>query len=401
MPNRLPGLSDANRHSTYASDMRDQRPAKPRLLYYTELSHDSMGIDDSFVEGVIKKEIKPYLDTIAVYYDRRAEKARQLGDDTISIPYRARDDLIEAASSFVDPAKLDFIIVRNTPPALRGVLSNRARYGYQVGFHPTFPHALRRLEEARLTRRGLLRKHVEYVLKRHRLNGFARRCDFIMSTSSHMIEDANLRQNMTFFEMPGGFDADLVPTQRQPDEGPIRFIYQGSFDITRRMDIVLSAFDDLRGDDWRLEIFTADFDRAAALVQSSVRCHSGKVTVNAAIDRAALFEKITASDVGICTIPTTPLYAVSSPLKMAEYYACGIPAIMSPLPACRDTFADRGCGFFSEFDRASIKRTLEQVLSADRATLRDMGAAGRALVMTDRNYRKIAKDLADFLLSSK
>jgi hypothetical protein len=30
-----------------------------------------------------------------------------------------------------------------------------------------------------------------------------------------------------------------------------------------------------------------------------------------------------------------------------------------------------------------------------------MGAAGRALVMADRNYRKIAKDLADFLLSSK
>jgi glycosyltransferase involved in cell wall biosynthesis len=381
--------------------MRDQRRAKPRLLYYTELSHDAIGIDDSFVEGVIKKEIKPYLDTIAIYYDRHAEKTQQLGDDTISIPYHARDGLIEAVSSFVDPAKLDFVIVRNTPPALRGVLSNRARYGYQVGFHPTFPHALRRLEEARLTRRGLLRKHVEYLLKRHRLNGYVRRCDFILSTSSYMIENAAVRQSMTFFEMPGGFDADLVPTRQQSDKGPVRFIYQGSFDITRRMDVVLSAFDDLPGDDWRLEIFTADFDRAAALVQSSVRRHVGNVTVNAAIDRAALFEKVSANDVGICMIPTTPLYAVSSPLKMAEYYACGIPAIMSPLPACRDAFADRGCGFFSEFDRASIKRTLEQVLSTDRAMLRDMGAAGRALVMADRNYRKIAKDLADFLLSSK
>ncbi len=364
--------------------MRDQRRAKPRLLYYTELSHDAIGIDDSFVEGVIKKEIKPYLDTIAIYYDRHAEKTQQLGDDTISIPYHARDGLIEAVSSFVDPAKLDFVIVRNTPPALRGVLSNRARYGYQVGFHPTFPHALRRLEEARLTRRGLLRKHVEYLLKRHRLNGYVRRCDFILSTSSHMIENAAVRQSMTFFEMPGGFDADLVPTQRQSDTGPMRFVYQGSFDITRRMDVVLSAFDDLRNDDWRLEIFTADFDRAAALVQSSVRRHNGKVTVNAAIDRAALFEKLTANDVGICMIPTTPLYAVSSPLKMAEYYACGIPAIMSPLPACRDAFADRACGFFSEFDRASIGRTLEQVLSTGRDVLKEMGAAGRALVVADR-----------------
>jgi glycosyltransferase involved in cell wall biosynthesis len=383
------------------STMRDQRPTKPRLLYYTELSYDSMGVDDSFVQGVIKKEIKPHLDTIAVYYDRHAEKARQLGDDAISIPYRARGSLIEAVASFIDPAKLDFVIVRNTPPALRGVLSNRARYGYKVGFHPTFPHALRRLEEARLTRRGRLRKHVEYFLKRHRLNGFARRCDFILSTSSHMIEDASLRQTMTFFEMPGGFDADLVPTPRQSDKGPMRFVYQGSFDLTRRMDVVLSAFDDLPSDDWQLEIFTADFERAAALVQSTVRRHSGRVRVNAAIERAVLFEKLTANDIGICMIPTTPLYAVSSPLKMAEYYACGIPAIMSPLPACRDAFADRACGFFSDFDRASIRRTLEQVLSTDRDVLKAMGAAGRALVMADRTYRKIATDLANFLLSLK
>jgi hypothetical protein len=58
-------------------------PAKATRLYYSERSHGAIGVDESLVEGRIKKELKAFLNTIVVYYDRQATAARQLADRTI------------------------------------------------------------------------------------------------------------------------------------------------------------------------------------------------------------------------------------------------------------------------------------------------------------------------------
>jgi hypothetical protein len=58
-------------------------PAKATLLYYSERSHGAIGVDESLVEGRIKKELKAFLNTIVVYYDRQATAARQLAVGTI------------------------------------------------------------------------------------------------------------------------------------------------------------------------------------------------------------------------------------------------------------------------------------------------------------------------------
>jgi glycosyltransferase involved in cell wall biosynthesis len=374
-------------------------PAKATLLYYSELSHGAIGVDDSLVEGLIKKELKAFLNTIVVYYDRQATAARQLADGTISIPYHRRSRLIDEVAKFLDPNVLDFTIVRNTPSALRGVLNRRRHYRYRAGFHPTFPHALRRVHEAQLTGAGLLRKQIEYRFKRHQLNRLAGKCDFVMSSSDRMIDGADAR---TFFRLHNGFDEDLVPVPPQQVEarnGALRFVYSGSVDTTRRADVILGAFDDLSRDDWRLDIFTTEVARAKEVIGSAMGRRREQVHIIPAIDRASLFRRLMECDVGICLIPVTPLYAVSSPLKMTEYYACGIPAVMTRLPACLEAFEGRGCGFFTDFDRASIKRTIEEILSTDPRDLRRMGAIGREFVRAERNYRKIAGDLAGFLQS--
>jgi glycosyltransferase involved in cell wall biosynthesis len=377
-------------------------PAKATLLYYSELSHGAIGVDDSLVEGLIKKALKAFLNTIVVYYDRQATVARQLADGTISIPYHRRSRLIDEVAKFLDPNMLDFTIVRNTPSALRDVLHGRRHYRYKAGFHPTFPHALRRVHEAQLTGAGLLRKQIEYRFKRHQLNRLAAQCDFVMSSSDRMIDGADARNAATFFRLHNGFDDELVPGASQQAEarhGALRFVYSGSVDMTRRADVILGAFDDLSRDDWRLDMFTTDVARAKEVVGSAMRRRHDQVHIIPAIDRASLFRRLSECDVGICLIPVTPLYAVSSPLKMTEYYACGIPAVMTRLPACLEAFEGRGCGFFTDFDRASIRRTIEEILSTDRRELRRMGAIGREFVRAERNYRKIAGDLAGFLQS--
>jgi glycosyltransferase involved in cell wall biosynthesis len=217
-----------------------------------------------------------------------------------------------------------------------------------------------------------------------------------------MIENSRVRQNMKFFRLHNGVDEDILPHRMQPaeaHEGPLRFVYIGNFEIARQLDVVFRAFDELESDNWRVDIFSADAARAGEVIRCSMRRRPDHVRILPAVDRAALFRELARYDVGLCLIPVNPLFLVSSPLKMVEYYACGIPAIMTPLPACIEAFGDRNCGFFTDFDPDSIRQTIRTVLSTDRSQLRRMGAIGREFVRAERNYRKIAGDLAGFLQS--
>jgi glycosyltransferase involved in cell wall biosynthesis len=361
-------------------------------------------VDDSFVEGAVRKALQDFFRTIVVSYDKSLTTARKLSHDSIVIPYRRRSRLIEEISTFLDPGTIDFLIVRNTVATLRDALRNRPRYGYQVGFHPTFPHALRRVHEANLTGRAGFRKRIEYHLNTFWLNKGVARADFVMSSSEEMIADPFLRQSMRFFRLHNGVDESILPSsthQLERRTGPVRFVYIGNFDIARQLDVVFRAFDELDSDNWRIDIFSVDLLRANEVVDRSMKKRSGNVRVLPAINRAALFSELTRYDVGLCLIPVVPLYLVSSPLKMIEYYACGIPSIMTPLPACLEAFGSRGCAFFTDFDLGPIKQAIEKVLSTDRAQLRRMGAIGRDFVIAERNYSKIASGFAEFLLTKK
>jgi glycosyltransferase involved in cell wall biosynthesis len=384
--------------------LQNPNATSPRvtLLYYSEFASSVVGLDDSFVEGAVRKQLKEFFRTIVVYYDKSVDKTREASHDTIVVPYRRRSRLIEEVSAFVDPGSIDFLIVRNTVAALRNALRHRSRYGYKVGFHPTFPHALRRVHEANLAGHARLRKRIEYHFNTFRLNREAKRCDFVISSSDEMIADPSIRRNMRFFRLDNGVDVGILPSGAQQvgdRTGPIRFVYIGNFDIARQLDVVFRAFDELESDNWRIDVFTADGRRANEIIARSMKRISGRVRILPAIDRAALFRELPQYDVGLCLIPVVPLYLVSSPLKMIEYYACGIPSIMTPLPACLEAFGGRGCAFFADFNIDSIRQTIEKVLSTDRAQLRRMGATGRQFVIAERNYGKIARDLAEFLFT--
>jgi hypothetical protein len=62
-----------------------------------------------------------------------------------------------------------------------------------------------------------------------------------------------------------------------------------------------------------------------------------------------------------------------------------------------ELFGDRNVGWITDFDRKAITRTLADVLQTDRAEILRLGAAGREIVLNERNYRKIGGEFAAFL----
>lgn len=98
---------------------------------------------------------------------------------------------------------------------------------------------------------------------------------------------------------------------------------------------------------------------------------------------------------GLVTLLPTPNHLISSPVKLFEYMAMGLPVISSDFPAWRALLDGVDCAIFVDpTDPGDIARALRQIL-ADPHRARAMGEAGRAAVRTEFNWAKQLDNLVD------
>ena len=383
-----------------AVDHRRDGPREPMVVYYADQRPAS---DHTSVESLFHHHLNHHLPVTVVYHDREVAAASRFEERKIVIPYRARADLPGQIAPLLDLGRVGWIIVRNIQPVFRGVLRQRARWGYKALFHYSFPHLLRRWVEARETGTARTRKYLEYRLRRYFLDRMIRRGDGFLGISERMPALLALPDGLPAFPVHSGADFRLIPAPAAASVPPVaapavtRFGYVGTVDPLRRVDVILRAFDALERGDWTLTFVTAQGREVAGLIRATMSRHAGRVTVQPPMPRAALYRAMADWDVGLCFIPPTELYAVSSPIKLMEYHACGLPVVMSELPECRNLFAGAGCGWFAGFSAEALRETLERALETPPETRRRMGQAGRAIVQERRNYQIMAGELARFL----
>lgn len=98
------------------------------------------------------------------------------------------------------------------------------------------------------------------------------------------------------------------------------------------------------------------------------------------------------AEVGISPIPRGALFDVSSPTKLVEYLALGVPAVASDIPDQRQVIADSGGGY-------CVPMTVPDFCSAILRLLDDpdrvaFGARGQAWVQQHRSYDVIGRQVA-------
>jgi len=102
---------------------------------------------------------------------------------------------------------------------------------------------------------------------------------------------------------------------------------------------------------------------------------------------------VAAAEAGLSMIPRGPLYDVSSPTKLAEYLALGVPAVANDLPDQLQVLRDSGAGACVAFDAAAIAAAVLQLLQ-DPAQAQALGAAGQRYVEQHRSYAALARTVA-------
>jgi glycosyltransferase involved in cell wall biosynthesis len=209
-------------------------------------------------------------------------------------------------------------------------------------------------------------------------------------------------QRMT--AVPMGVDMELLgksqPQPRRPEgwEDVPLIAYLGTLDKSRQLERVIDALAIVRATSPTAclllignsptphdEVMLLEYVRQAGLAEA--------VRITGWLPSAQAWQLLVAADAAVSYIPRGPLYDVSSPTKLLEYLALGMPAVGNDTPDQVYILQSSGAGWLTASDPAALAQALNEIL-VDPAAARKRAATGPAFIEAQRSYRELAAMLA-------
>lgn len=204
--------------------------------------------------------------------------------------------------------------------------------------------------------------------------------------------------------VPMGVDATVFdraairPSQDPRLDGRRVVLYLGRVARSRRSDFLLAVADRLRRElpDVLLVIAgDAPSQDEMAWMRGAIAAHrlGHHVLLTGWLPQAAALGYAVRSEVGLSPIPRGTLFDVSSPTKLVEYLALGIPGVANDIPDQQQVIADSGAGLCvpmqpGAFAAATLRLLREPELAARCA------ARGPSWVAAHRTYDILAREVA-------
>ena len=123
---------------------------------------------------------------------------------------------------------------------------------------------------------------------------------------------------------------------------------------------------------------------------------AAQVEIMGRIRHSEMAQALGRARIGICPLQDIPKFRVNIPVKVFEYWACGLPVIASDLPPIRPFFKNvHGGILFSPSDAAELAQSIAWLLEHP-TTSAHMGQRGREAVVTRFNHRREVQKLERF-----
>lgn len=359
-----------------------------KIIYFPSENENS---NHTSVEALFNKYLKKFFSIQIVY---SGDETKKLDNGNLVIKKSKRNNFIQEIKglSFESP---DFYIIRNDFKVLKNILKNNKNS--KVGFQSTFLHSYRRLVQAHIEKRNLLRRYVEYMFKSKEETKLIEKCDFLIPNSKMMNRVIN-NHNKPYTYIYSSFDFELLDKsiKEKKSDKKIKFLYIGTVDKLREIDKIFEAFDKIENKNWSLDVYTKNFDEANLYKLKMIK-NGNFINIYNSLDRETLYNTMSNYDVGISLIPVNDLYTVASPIKLSEYFACKLAVITTAIPEAVDLYSDTDSAFFVHFDTNSIVKTINTILTMKKNTLQNMGLNGYNIVRNKRNYKINANHISNFL----
>jgi glycosyltransferase involved in cell wall biosynthesis len=178
-------------------------------------------------------------------------------------------------------------------------------------------------------------------------------------------------------------------------------VYRGGMADRAGTGVLLEAMHllSMRGRKMRALLFGYFDDRAAeATLRERIRRLGlePNIELRGRLDHEKMAETLSLARIGVSPLQDIPKFRINIPVKIFEYWACGLPVVASDLPPIRPFFRNARAGLLFRPDDAGalslcIGWLLDHPVEADR-----MGRRGRAVVEDRFNNERESRKFADF-----
>lgn len=364
------------------------------------ISDQLINSNHSAIEAIFGKFLKNYATVSVAYFDKNIKKAAVLESNKIMLPYYTKKRNIIAAINQVSKLDFDYIIVRNFYSVLSQILNERNIFnGAKIGFWESFPHDYRRVYEAELTSKSVIRKKLEFLIKSYLHKNLISKCDFFLGISYELKKTFYDKIDIPFLDMPMGVDFDYITNldiSKSPNDDIVKFVYVGAIDKLREFNTVASGFTDSKTM-FELHIYSQSNNTSLEYIKN---LQDNRIFIHSPKQRQALFKELLQYDVGVGLIPETLLYTVSSPTKTFEYSALGLAPLVNYLPEYKRIY-NTGNALFCEFDKGSIAKKIEEISKMPKKDIALIGINSKNSIFEARNYKTLSIKLVDFLRGLK
>lgn len=203
--------------------------------------------------------------------------------------------------------------------------------------------------------------------------------------------------------VPMGVDmecvADSPPGRGWPGwEGRPVIAYLGTLDRARRLEVLLDALQLVRRERPEASLLLIGGapqagDVAQLLQAAQARGLAAAVQVTGWLPAAQAWDYLLGAQAAVSYVPRGALYDVSSPTKLLEYLALGMPCVGNDTPDQAAVLAASGAGWLAASTPQAMAEALLAILR-DPDAARRRAAAGPAFIEAQRSYRVLGAAVA-------
>lgn len=362
-----------------------------KLLYITDKNEYT---DHSFIGPLFQKYLNRHLDIDTVFFSKFKHDTEVKEDHSIIVPQSMERNLfIELEKRGFKIKDYAFIFVRNSNDILKYVLKNKKEYNYKVGFRLSFPKRIAKIQSDEANDRKNLFDILSNKIQTIKEVSMINECDIFLPTSEEMKNDYFKDVKIKTFVIPSAIDPEILHENIPHDSPETRFFYAGTLDKLREFETVLESFNGVNKKDYKLMISTKDPGYLEHLVHEYPDLKEN-IEICEVHTRAELIDLIALADVGLAVLPDITLFSNATPVKVLDYYTSALPCVMTDNAVNKTLFEDKVSGWFTKFDKNSIKSKIEYIISLSKDEVTQVGVKGQERLLDVRNYEKIANELA-------
>lgn len=238
-------------------------------------------------------------------------------------------------------------------------------------------------------------QRIEYKLAWRNTRKYA----FGVCTKTQALADslASKVAGLPFAIMSAGADTSRFhPIERQPRD-EIIIVCHGSMDKVRRLDSLVTIVDAARkktGADLRLRLFGGGAN--ISVLRSMARSRNW-LEVLASQDESAIANLVNSADIGVMALPDRPVWRFASPLKVAEFAACGLPVVASDVAGLAEYAEDEWLKLTPMGDNAAVLDALCELVTMDSQTRNRLGEQARNAAVESMTWATTTTELHQLL----